>query len=269
MKIYQDRQFDKNTVNFKAGLNVKITNEIQQINTERISESFFKNGVETDFKGDKTVAWCCHKLDNVFRQLNNKYRLEISMPKAIFVEDFSKLKVDDRIISFCNWFKAPLLKDSDRCFTEKTLFFNSNFLWRNINSETEKNYQSGFWSNNHFLTNFVHEFIHVAHNGHLLQKFPPAKLHAKLINITEKQYCEKYKARFPKILSGISQKAAENPLETLAESMSSKIIESFQSSNFDVIENPFKGIINNNKKLGSCFNTDTNILLKKIWDLDL
>ncbi len=224
-----------NKISFCAGWNIQVTEQIKACNIDVISDRFSKTGIETDFNGNKIVAWCCNKTADIFRQLNEKYKLNLALPKGIFVEDFSKLKINGEKLGFCNWLPSPVSKDSDKIFPERTLFFDKKFPWENIDPYTEDLHKSGFWASNHFLTSVIHEYGHSAHDNHLIDISDPKDI----LEILEKLKNKQFDQKTGKIISDISIRAAHNPLETVAEDMAGKIVSSLDS-NLLPTENPFK-----------------------------
>ena len=116
----------KKQVSFAAGWNSRISKEIKNCNIEQIVKTMAKNGIESDFKGNKTVAWCSLQAVNIFNHLNKRYGLKLDLPKAIFVEDFSKLNINKKNdYGICNWYPAYLKEGSDKVYPEKSVIFNS------------------------------------------------------------------------------------------------------------------------------------------------
>ena len=238
-----------NKVYFKAGWTPKVAEQIKTCNVDEIVKQLAKLGLETDFKDAKTIACCCSKVVKIFGELNHTYSLGLVFPKAIYVEDFSKLKVDDpEIYSFCNWFPSKALKDSNKVFPERTLFFNLQNPWNNIDPITEDRYKDKYWSNNHFLALFIHEFGHAAHQGNLRKRFNYFQMENMLKKLTAEEFIFEYQRKFNKILSKLSEKATHAPLETIAEDMSRKISESLNEQ-LNPIYNPFKSSPYPNKGL--------------------
>ena len=51
----------QNQINFQAGMTIKLANGIRNTNIPEISDKFLKQGIETDFRDNKIIAWCCDK----------------------------------------------------------------------------------------------------------------------------------------------------------------------------------------------------------------
>lgn len=273
MQINNRKQFEfKSGMNFGAGWNKKIAAEIQHCDVVQIAKRFAERGIETDFKGNKVVAWCCEKTADIFQQLNEHHKIKLALPKGIFVEDFSKIEAaNNGMFSFCNWFQDSLVTGNLRVFPERTLFFNSNLPWENIDNITEEQHEVGFWAHNHFLTNFFHEFAHAAHDGYLLERFNPEKLRTKLEGITSGEYIEKYQRRFQKLVGGISTRALASPLETVAEDIAGRISGALNPLNPVLISNPFSESPYAGRSLMPLFKpkTEKDNLLKRAWNINL
>lgn len=239
-KMFADEFMPDNKITFGAGWNAKVEEEIRTCNIAEISQKLAKLGIESDFKDNKVVAWCCEKVANIYNQLNEKYKLDLDLPKCIFVEDFSDvINYESNIASLCYWVPSKCLKNSERIFPEKTLFFNSECKWENLNQLTEGTYKNKDFSSDHFLTLFIHEFGHAAHDGHLLKKYNPETLSDILDTTLTNKYALNYQIKYRNLLSKISRRATINQFETIADDMTKKIASSIDES-FNIIKNPFQ-----------------------------
>jgi len=218
-------------------------------------EKLAKKGIESNFKDNKVIVWCCNKTVEIFEELNKKYKLKLALPKGIFVEDFTKLDIDNKdMYGLCNWFPSRIIKDSSKVFPERTVFFNSFnkklsivsknnrwlYQWQNIDAITDKAYKSHFTSTDHFLNFFIHEFCHSAHNSHLLDIYPPEKLLYKLLRMTDEKFIQQYQEIYGKEISKISVHALCNPLEAISNDMTLKITNTLSESELLPTKNPFK-----------------------------
>lgn len=234
---------------FGAGWSPEIERSIKACNIDEISQRLAKLDIETDFKDNKTVAWGCEKLIEITHQLNQRYGLKHSLPKGLFVEDFTKLEVGEQIFTICNWLPSIMYKGSEKVFPERTLFFDSNFDWERIDPITESFHRIGYLSSPHFLTLFIHDGIgHISHNEHLLKKLGYNKLSALLERITSRQYSDEYRRKYGKILSSISKKATDNPLESVAEDIARKISYALDPE-LNLTHNPFEASPYSNKRI--------------------
>ena len=88
---------------FQAGLTKQMQAEINHCDPLKISSEFIKMGVPTDFKDNKVIAWCSLKCAEIINNINQKYKLGLTLPKGIFVEDFAELiDVAPDALATCN-----------------------------------------------------------------------------------------------------------------------------------------------------------------------
>lgn len=62
--------------------------EIHAADVRKISQEFAKNGIQTDFKGNKVVAWCSLMCYQIIKGLNTNYGLKLGLPNGIFLDMF-------------------------------------------------------------------------------------------------------------------------------------------------------------------------------------
>jgi hypothetical protein len=270
-------------INFGAGWSVQIEKEIEKCNISQITDTFNKQGITTDFKDNKVVAWCSLKTLQIFNELNRKYKLKLALPKAIYVEDFSKLKEQNsNEYGICNWYPAYLKKDSDKVYSERTVLFNSfesnkridtgdEYDWQNINAITERFYKDKFLCSNHFLAIFIHEFGHAAHNANLINKFQPEDFLNKIRKFTSWAYSTQYNKTFGELIN-ISKRATDGPFEAISEDMTKKITASLDESILLPTKNPFVKTLYPASSILKTFrasvgkNADASKILRKIWN---
>jgi len=267
----------KQKFSFGSGWNPRISEAIKNCDVEQITEEMTRMDIETDFADNKVVAWCSNQVVKIFEHLNDRFSLKFDLPKGIFVEDFSKLNIkpnEMRMHGFCNWLPAYVLKESDKVFHERTLFFNSFhgqrniYKWENINPDTEKLFKDKKLGSGHFLTVFLHEFFHSSHNGHLLKKFNQDNLHERLKSLTNPAFIIEFHRRYGKLLSDIGKQAIRNPLEVVANDMCMRIASSLDSKILLPTHNPFKlSPYQNNSLLARLNGLRTKEkVLRKIWN---
>jgi hypothetical protein len=261
----------KTNLFFGAGLNAKVTEQIAKCDVSEISRSLKKIGIDTDFNDNKVVAWCCSTVLGIFQNLNKKYKLNLKLPKNIYVEDFSKLNIDNpEFIGFCNWFPSTIVKNSNKIFSEETLFFNKNFKWENIDKYSDEMRRLNALSSDHFLAIFIHEFAHCAHNGYLNKKLQVNSLYSKMQKFINPTYTAKYKEKYSKELSKISTIATYNQFEAIAEDITEHITGSLDSLTIQPRYNPFESNHYIIKHRFDFFPKKKTIsqILKKAWNGD-
>ena len=68
----------------------------------------------------KLIAWCSLQCLKLIKFMNEKYGLNLGIPKGIFVEDFNKLKiVEKEATGFLNFAPAKLYLGDDKIIPEK------------------------------------------------------------------------------------------------------------------------------------------------------
>ena len=259
----------QNKISFGAGWTRAVEKQIEKCDVAEIVQRLAKQGIESDFKNNKIIAWCSDQVIRIFNTLNKKYKLNLDLPKAIFVEDFATLNIPNKgDRGLCNWHPAHLFSSPDKITGERTVLLNSFdsqlestppnlqwlFRWEQIDTITEQAYKEGKISSNHFLHFFIHEFCHSAHNGHLYRQLGSKEMLKKLRGLETLENLEK-----------------GHPLEVLANEMAKKIQDSLDDS-FSPKYNPFQNALYPKKP--SVFRflskrmdfTETDKRLGKIWN---
>lgn len=227
---------------FGAGLTQKMIQEIRQTDTLKISGKFAQKGIPTDFKGNKVIAWCCHKTAELIEQINNKFGTNLSLPRGIFVENFDDLKVDDsEMTGFCNLAPTKLHKNSDEIVPSRTVFFNALHDWRYIDSISDFRYATKQSGTDFFMDIFLHEFAHVLHEEHLLDLYDGETLLAKLQSAQKPSNITKYQQKYGSKVDKICNYAKTNPLEAIACDMPRVITNIFDKETLMPTRNPFIG----------------------------
>jgi hypothetical protein len=212
------------TLNFKAGLTSQMKKDIATCDPNKISYYLNRYSIQSDFKNDKTVAWCvlkCHELLKIF---NKQFNLSLGFPKGIFVEDFNKLNIIKQgILGFTNFAPTKLYLNNDSITQEKTIFFDK-LNWEKIDEISDENYKFGITTTDFFLETFLHEFAHVIHEDNLLNKKSGSNVIAFLQKMLNPQYIKIFQNKYESILKSICNYASENPLETVACDLSKRIL---------------------------------------------
>lgn len=246
----------KYQVDFGAGFTHKMVEEIQSADVLEISNRLAKKGINTNFNGNKVVAWCGSKTVEIFEQLNKRFGTHLALPDGIYVEDFDKLNIPQKTLaSFCNLAPSNLRKNSNDIVPAKTLFFNTFetvaqsasqntkwiYNWENIDEIADINYLIGHSSTDHFLGTFIQEASHNAHLVRVSKKIGGDSLVEKIKLFDNEQTTKEYLQKCGKKLAQISTCALKNPLEAVASDMSKIIAESLDPKTLNTTKNPFIG----------------------------
>lgn len=217
------------SLNFKAGLSSKMRNEISSCNVKAVSSELLKNGIQTDFKDNKLIAWCILKTYQIAKNLR------FGFPNAIVVEDFNKLhNLNDDYLGFCNIAPTRLYKDNKNITSEKSLFFNQNINWEKIDEISDETFDMGLSPSNFFLNVFLHEFAHSMHEQNLLNKIGGVTLIQKINKSLEEMHQLEFHKNFADILSVICPYAATSSYEAVACDLSNRIIKNLNKNTLEV-----------------------------------
>lgn len=246
------------TPSFKAGLTTKIINEVKSSNVAEIEIALLKKGIKTDFANDKISAFCVNKLVEIFQMINKKFKTNFELPKAVFVEDFQRLDIQNKkLFAFTNLLPAKLKNGSNEVFSEQSIFLNNqNFKFndietnlKNLNLLADKNFEAGFYSGNLFFHNYLHEFSHCAHEGSLLNKLKNDSFAQKLTQLLDKKTLHTIRIQYDDFSSKSSSYSSENAMELIAEELSRLIQESLNPSNLMPHNDRFKNSFLSQNKL--------------------
>ena len=223
----------KTRLNFRAGMTPQIKQEIASCNPAELSFALQKNGIYTDFKGNKVIAWCTQKCIEIIRDLNKKYNLKLGLPSEVFVEDFESLRIKKKdSLGITNVLPARLYKRSNVVIPENTICFNEfqeynssngNSVWDNIDRIIENQYKYNITPTDNFLDIFLHEFSHIIHAKHLRARMSDSKFHSTVRKSFANEDGDIFRERYGPMLSRICDYAAENPFEAVACDLSKHI----------------------------------------------
>ena len=168
--------------NFRAGLTSAMRSEIKAVDVAKVSEALQKQGIQSDFKGNKMLAWCSLKSVEIINEINKRFGAKLGLPKGVFVEDFSQQSfLEKDSFGFINL--VPTKKyEIHEVTPEKTIFFNEfpefnyqggNHFWEKLNEAADKMFESGSSTSDFFLEPVFHEFAHAMHESNLIKNLNP------------------------------------------------------------------------------------------------
>jgi len=218
------------TFNFKSGYTSQMKREVSACDAQKISAYLANYQIKSDFKNDKTAAWCVLKCFELLRNFNKQFNLNLGFPNGIFVEDFNKLRVDRTgVLGFTNFAPAKLFTGKDCITPEKTIFFDK-LDWYKADEISDENYKFGISTTDFFLETFLHEFMHVIHEDNLLKQKSGSEVITILQKMLNPQFITTFRSKYETILKSICDYAAENPLEAVACDISKRVLNSIDKN---------------------------------------
>lgn len=243
--FFQNKNLTKSpklNVAFGSGLTPKMMREIQRTDILEVTNRLAKKGIPCDFNDNKIIAWCSDKTVEIFEQLNKKYKLNLALPKGIYVEDFYRLNVENpNALGTCNMLPSKLRKNSNEITPSRVIFFNSSHYWENIDKIADDDYASGFSSTPHFLNFGLHEVAHSIHEDRVLNKLNAQTLARELDLFKNKKQVAEYQRKYGKEASKICDYAQTDPFEAIACDMPRVVISALNEETLMPTINPFIG----------------------------
>lgn len=258
--------------NFHAGLTKQMRAEIGSCDINKISKELAKNNIQTDFKNNKVIAWCCFQTYKLFKSL------KLPLPNGIFVENFKNLNVAiPESLAFSNIFPCEIYKNKKIIVPEKTLFFQEkpllnefNNFWESIDEAMDMQFAEKHSPNNHFLYTFLHEFSHVAHEDNLINTLQPQKVQYHYDRCNNDNFINKFKANYFRILSTICSYATESPNEAVACDMADRFVKNMDKETLRMKQNfiptsPYKKLSFKEKFMGIKKENNIDNLIRNFW----
>lgn len=271
--------FSSNKATFRAGLTNQIKNEINSCDVRKISHELRNFYIESDFKGNKVIAWCALQCTKLITEINNRYGLNLALPRGIFVEDFSQLNVNNQdAFGFMNFAPTFLHSDKKIITSEKTIFFNEfkdmnykggNKIWEQADEIADMNFENKGATTDFFLETFLHEFAHVMHEGNMQTKIHNGADLVKIIISMIKSQNPIFQKLQPEISEKICQYAITNQLEMTACDLTKRVLDNTSRETLQPIGNftrnsPYK--VKNIFKEIFILNNKFNELLQNTWN---
>lgn len=245
--------------NFNAGLTSSMKSEISRCDIKKVSHYLARNGVYTDFKDNKTAAWCSFVALSIIKSLNSHFHAGFCFPRGIIVDDFNKMvdTVDKTAIGFTNFFPSKIYPKSDKIIHDRVVFLNNfegrnsengNLFWDCIDEVADMAYAKNLAATNHFLEPFLHELFHVVHENNMLKSMSGTELLEKICRIKNPEAIKAFQKKYQNIFKSLCGYAALDPLETVACDLSKRCIDSVNKDSFmpekDFIKNSPYGEMN-------------------------
>ncbi len=267
--------------NFRAGLTSAMRSEIRSVDAAKVSEALQKQGIQSDFKGNKMLAWCSLKSVEIINEINKRFGAKLGLPKGVFVEDFSQQSfLDKDSLGFINL--VPTKKYGTNDVTpEKTIFFNEfsefnyqggNHFWEKLNECAEMMFETGNATSDFFLEPVFHEFAHAMHESNLIKNLKPQKVLEFLFTIAKNENVQAFQERNGGILSRrICNYAATGPHEAVACDLTKRTIANLDkellvpNENF-VAESPYQRRSFWDRHIGIKPESKLTVILRDFWN---
>lgn len=270
------------SIKFQAGLTTQMKLDIVRSDVKKIESEFHKHGMVADFKNNRIVAWCSLKCLEIIKELNRRFGLNLGLPTGVCVEDFSKLHLKHQeACGACNVMPTKLYKNFDVIVPQKAIFFNEyaqenfpggNMHWNHIDELTTLSKKQEFSPSDFFLEPFLHEFMHVVHEEHLLNKLGSNNLVERLVVADLKENRTKFDNKYYQILyKNCCYYATSSPMEAIACDLTSRVINCLDkntikpTSNF-VVKSPYREFTFKEKLLAPFKESEYDRIIKRFWD---
>lgn len=225
-------------IKFTGGITHNIKRDIYSTNPHRVQYLLSQREINADFRNNRVIAWCCAKTIEILDKLKKPL---FGLPTNIFVKDLNELNWEDQeIYGFTNFLPCRITKNSDEVIPAASIIFNQDFPWDKLDEISDFEYYDAHnTATDYFLEPFVHEFGHIAHEIHLIDKFGAKKTVSKLVELTDENTIQKYKTKFSEKEDGLCECAKISPLELIACDISKRIITNLDKCNVLLSKNPF------------------------------
>ena len=162
----------QSNINFKSGLSTTLIKQCRDINVRKLEKRLNLNNIPSDFDFNKPVAFAIHKVFEIFNILKKQSKIkifEIFTPR-IQVYLTSNLRFNFKGYGFCVPETQSILKGQPP-FETGSLFFQKENSIEEIDKKLDKSFLNDERSSSHYLSPFIHEFLHGIYLDHIYKKF--------------------------------------------------------------------------------------------------
>ncbi len=147
-------------INFSSGLTTKLLLKEKCTNPCKLETYLNKEfGIETNFSGNKTMAYANTLCAQIFQKLSKKMNFNFLFPPFIRIYNKTSLIEKNSASNFCIHDSKAILID-DNPFPGRSIFFENIINLKYINEKTEESFIQKYTSSPHFLAPFIHEWLH-------------------------------------------------------------------------------------------------------------
>ena len=226
---------------FSAGLTRNMETQISSCNPQKIESLLMQRNIKANFDNNKVVAWSVQQCISILDNLNDKFKLNLWLPREIYLEDFEKLNIKNsrNATGFCNFLRQKLYKGSDTLTDGLSIFFNKNIPWKYIDEISDHQYSQKDAPTDFFLDVIFHDFMHIIHEGNMLNKVGADKMMDFLIKASDTSNISKFQTKYMSELKKICNYATTNPVDAVACDLNKVISSNIDRNNLTIDTNPF------------------------------
>ncbi len=163
----------KNSLNFKSGLNRNIVQNCRKTNISDI-EMFLNNkkNISSYFQRCNTLAFLTKQTIEILDLLKEKTGAKLFnyLVPNISIYTLKKLIFNFKGTNFCIPETQMVLKNKQN-FKMGSIFFEQNDNIEELNFQLDQSYMNNERSSSHYLSPFVHEFMHNVYLNYIYSKF--------------------------------------------------------------------------------------------------
>lgn len=199
-----------------------------------IDELYQKFGITTDLKNNKVLAGMNALTCNVFQKLG------LIKPPSLFVRDFRLAPEhykDAAAVTAVHFRPSDFDAALKEKFPFRSVIYNSNQDWDNIQLALIQAKESGHLSSGHFLSVPLHEYFHNAHADNVFRRYGNIVDGDNVFSVMQKNF--KNPNNINLVSKETSNYATTSPAETFAEEMTERIADSLNIKTILPDKNPF------------------------------
>lgn len=206
----------KKMLNSCLGFNTVYRNA-ESLNPDKIArEMADKFHIRAEFGNNPIVAAFSALSSNIF------HKLGFVQPTNVLLKDLSSTGYKNMLgICAVHPYDSELYRKFGKDFPLRSVIINDGKNWYNIQEEMIELYNIKHSSTPHFLSPFIHEYIHSSHLENLMKRFGNG---SKVMSKFQKDYKDKNTIEMIKIETG--RYGATKPCETVAEELTELIVDS-------------------------------------------
>lgn len=160
-----------NNLNFKSGLTKEILADENNLCAKSVELELMNTyATEACFLENKSFALVNKLCINIFKTLATKLNIPFEFPPAIYLYKKERLIDSESSANFCIPDTKEVLKD-DYPFAGRSLFFREFENLAEIDDKTELQHRNNINSTSHFLSPFIHEWLHSFQLDYIFKQF--------------------------------------------------------------------------------------------------